>query len=190
VLVKTDKEACGACISACAGIVALAAALLQPFMPSFTTKALGQLGLSEVRAGRVSVVYYAVCRSWRSACVPACDVSRVDASRRGTLKSGAYMGRYCNGVQGLALWVCSGCKWISVVWRAAAACARMYSYIETSIPCLCLCLGYVGFCPRPSVFAHAGAAADRRPHIPGSQPSHAGAARPPGGRRRAQAHLR
>ncbi|GAB4819697.1 hypothetical protein N2152v2_006743 [Parachlorella kessleri] len=47
VLVKTDKEACGACISACAGIMALMAALLQPFMPSFTTKALGQLGLSE-----------------------------------------------------------------------------------------------------------------------------------------------
>mgnify|MGYP002395426073 CR=1 FL=1 len=60
-LVKTDKEACGACISACTGIVALAAALLLPFMPSFTTKALGQLGLSEVRDGSIPFIHCGVC---------------------------------------------------------------------------------------------------------------------------------
>lgn len=37
-------------ISACAGIVLLLAALLQPFMPSFTAKLLQQLGASEARA--------------------------------------------------------------------------------------------------------------------------------------------
>lgn len=35
-------------ISACAGIVLLLAALLQPFMPSFTAKLLQQLGVQQV----------------------------------------------------------------------------------------------------------------------------------------------
>lgn len=36
-------------ISACAGVVLLLSALLQPFMPSFTAKLLAQLGVEQVR---------------------------------------------------------------------------------------------------------------------------------------------
>jgi methionyl-tRNA synthetase len=43
--VKEDRSAAAAYISACVGIVAVAASLLQPFMPSFTSKCLEQLGL-------------------------------------------------------------------------------------------------------------------------------------------------
>jgi methionyl-tRNA synthetase len=47
---KTDRPAAAACISACCGIVALLAALLQPFMPSFARKLLDQLALAEAPA--------------------------------------------------------------------------------------------------------------------------------------------
>jgi methionyl-tRNA synthetase len=43
--VKEDRASAGAYISACVGIVAIAASLLQPFMPSFTAKCLEQLGM-------------------------------------------------------------------------------------------------------------------------------------------------
>jgi len=43
--VKEDRTAAAAYISACVGIVAVAASLLQPFMPSFTAKCLEQLGM-------------------------------------------------------------------------------------------------------------------------------------------------
>ena len=43
--VKEDRAAAAACISACAGVVALVAALLEPFMPSFSANALKQLAL-------------------------------------------------------------------------------------------------------------------------------------------------
>jgi methionyl-tRNA synthetase len=43
--VKEDRTAAAAYISACVGIVAVAASLLQPFMPSFTAKCLKQLGM-------------------------------------------------------------------------------------------------------------------------------------------------
>jgi methionyl-tRNA synthetase len=39
-------------ISACAGIVLLLAALLQPFMPSFTRKVLAQLGVEQGQVRR------------------------------------------------------------------------------------------------------------------------------------------
>lgn len=55
VVYKTDKEEASAYISACAGIAALAAALLQPFMPSFTVKLLAQLGLSEVKGSQQTI---------------------------------------------------------------------------------------------------------------------------------------
>ncbi|KAI3430770.1 hypothetical protein D9Q98_009182 [Chlorella vulgaris] len=44
---KQDREAASTYISACAGIVLLLAALLQPFMPSFTAKLLQQLGVQQ-----------------------------------------------------------------------------------------------------------------------------------------------
>ncbi|KAL4517959.1 hypothetical protein Ndes2526A_g02325 [Nannochloris sp. 'desiccata'] len=44
--VKADRTAAAAYISACVGIVAVAASLLQPFMPSFTAKCLEQLGMA------------------------------------------------------------------------------------------------------------------------------------------------
>lgn len=47
VVIKNDREECGTYISACAGIATLLAALLQPFMPSFTAKLLSQLNLGE-----------------------------------------------------------------------------------------------------------------------------------------------
>ena len=45
--VKEDRTTAAAYISACVGIVAIAASLLQPFMPSFTAKCLEQLGMEE-----------------------------------------------------------------------------------------------------------------------------------------------
>ncbi|KAL4436391.1 hypothetical protein ABPG77_009953 [Micractinium sp. CCAP 211/92] len=45
---KQDKDACAAYISACAGVVLLLSALLQPFMPSFTAKLLAQLGVEQL----------------------------------------------------------------------------------------------------------------------------------------------
>lgn len=48
--VKEDRTAAAAYISACVGVVIVVAALLEPFMPSFTAKALGQLGLDAVPA--------------------------------------------------------------------------------------------------------------------------------------------
>lgn len=44
--VKENRALAGAYISACVGVVALVAALLEPFMPSFTAKVLEQLALS------------------------------------------------------------------------------------------------------------------------------------------------
>lgn len=38
VLVKEDKEQCGALVNACAGLCALLAALVEPYMPSITQK--------------------------------------------------------------------------------------------------------------------------------------------------------
>ncbi|CAL8471724.1 g11266 [Coccomyxa elongata] len=43
VLVKEDKEQCGALVNACAGLCALLAALVEPYMPSITQKLLEQL---------------------------------------------------------------------------------------------------------------------------------------------------
>ena len=43
--VKEDRTAAAAYISACVGVVIVVAALLEPFMPSFTANALKQLGL-------------------------------------------------------------------------------------------------------------------------------------------------
>lgn len=48
---KTDKDAAGTYISACAGLVLLLASLLEPFMPSFTAAALAQLGVDKVSRG-------------------------------------------------------------------------------------------------------------------------------------------
>ena len=47
---KQDRKACCAYISACAGIVTLLAALLQPFMPSFSAKLQRQLALEALPA--------------------------------------------------------------------------------------------------------------------------------------------
>jgi hypothetical protein len=57
---------CPACpsaayISACAGIVLLLSALLQPFMPSFTAKLLAQLGVAEVRRRAACSAFLAAC---------------------------------------------------------------------------------------------------------------------------------
>ena len=38
VLVKEDKEQCGALVTACAGLCALLAALVEPYMPSIAQK--------------------------------------------------------------------------------------------------------------------------------------------------------
>ena len=46
-VIKDDEAAAAAYISACFGTVAVAAALLNPFMPSFTRKLLGQMNLDE-----------------------------------------------------------------------------------------------------------------------------------------------
>jgi methionyl-tRNA synthetase len=46
-VVKEAPGEAGAYVSACAGVVALAAAVLRPFMPSFSDAALAQLGLRE-----------------------------------------------------------------------------------------------------------------------------------------------
>lgn len=43
---KTDRAAAGAYISACAGVVVLLAALLRPYMPSFSDAVLAQMGLA------------------------------------------------------------------------------------------------------------------------------------------------
>lgn len=46
-IVKEDKGVAGAYISACVGTVAILAALLQPYMPSFTLNLLKQMGMTE-----------------------------------------------------------------------------------------------------------------------------------------------
>jgi methionyl-tRNA synthetase len=52
VVVKTDPDACAGYVSACVGVVALAGAVLAPFMPGFAAKLCAQLGLKEVRVGK------------------------------------------------------------------------------------------------------------------------------------------
>jgi len=47
--IKEDRHAAAAYISACVGIVALLAALLEPFMPSFTKNVLKQLALTQIQ---------------------------------------------------------------------------------------------------------------------------------------------
>ncbi|KAK9807550.1 hypothetical protein WJX72_002305 [[Myrmecia] bisecta] len=45
VVIKSDPEACGTLLAACVGLVALLAALVEPYMPSVTSKVLQQLAL-------------------------------------------------------------------------------------------------------------------------------------------------
>jgi len=46
-VLKTDPDRCGALICACAGLVALLAGLIQPYMPSTSARIAAQLGVSE-----------------------------------------------------------------------------------------------------------------------------------------------
>lgn len=45
VLIKTDREQAGTLIAGCVGLLGIVAALMQPFMPSFTRKVMTQLGM-------------------------------------------------------------------------------------------------------------------------------------------------
>ena len=46
-VLKTDPERCGTLVSACAGLVALLAGLVQPYMPDTSARIAAQLGVSE-----------------------------------------------------------------------------------------------------------------------------------------------